>query len=59
MKQMHNHLFINVYFVCEVRCKICEAYWLFSLQTLSPKGLNDACLLNVMLQANCKMINGK
>ena len=26
-----------------------EAYWIFTLQTLHPKGLNDELLLNVML----------
>ena len=26
-----------------------EAYWIFTLQTLAPKGLNDEFMLNVML----------
>ena len=26
-----------------------EAFWIFTLNTLAPKGLNDELLLNVML----------
>ncbi len=26
-----------------------EAYWIFKLQTLAPKGLSDELLLNVMV----------
>ncbi len=29
--------------------KQCEAYWIHTLQTLAPKGLNDELLLNMFL----------